>query len=66
MDYSGLSLDRNMTGLEYVNKSCNFDSDYLEEVRYAFQIPREYEIRAVVEREHRCGDVWVGIPLDHF
>lgn len=66
---SDLALDQNLAGLEYINKSCNFDNDYLEEVRYAFQIPMEYEIRAAAEGEkiyHRGRDVWVGIPLDHF
>lgn len=63
------TLNHNLEGLEYINKLCNFDSDYIEEVRYAFQIPMEYEIRAATEGEkiyHKGGDVWVGIPLDHF
>lgn len=55
--------------LEYINKRCTFDRDYLWAVRYAFQIPEEYEIKMPEEGEfiyHRGGDLWVGIPLEHF
>lgn len=62
-------LQKELGGLEYINKPPNFDEDYLKEVRYAFQIPEKYKIRVVAEGEriwHRGGEGWVGIPLDHF
>lgn len=61
--------EREFKFLEYINKPSNFDESYSKEVRYAFQIPLEYEIMAAKEGEkiwHRGGEGWIGIPLDHF
>lgn len=55
--------------LEHINRPCNLDPSYFSVVRAAFQIPSTYEVRMPEEGEriyHRGGDMWVGIPLEHF
>ncbi|KAL1819648.1 hypothetical protein ACET3Z_014517 [Daucus carota] len=62
-------LSNQLGELEYINKPCEFRSEYLDVVKQAFQIPDEYEVRMPREGEmvyHRGDDLWVGIPLEHF
>lgn len=42
-------LQKEFGGLEYIKKPLNFDDGYQKEVRYAFQIPKEYEIQVAAE-----------------
>lgn len=62
-------LKSHLGKLEYINKECTFDRAFLGAVRYAFQILENYEIRMPEDGEFiycRGGDLWVGIPLEHF
>lgn len=70
---NAIFLDANLRewlkGLEYINKKCKFNRNYAEMVRYSFQIPLEYEIRIPKDNDFiffRGGDIWVGIPSEHF
>lgn len=66
---SDKGLKDRLGSLEYISKPCLFDEDMLYHVRYAFQILADVEIRIPEEGEKiycRSGDLWVGIPLEHF